>query len=68
MLELLQNADDCDFPSDALPSLTVTFERPDGNGNGTGQKHTGWSRAQVPEIHLYCILMTKELAEVSQKS
>ncbi|CAK9005017.1 unnamed protein product [Durusdinium trenchii] len=26
MLELLQNADDCDFPSDALPSLTVTFE------------------------------------------
>ena len=26
MLELLQNADDCDFAEDVLPSLKVTFE------------------------------------------
>ena len=27
MLELLQNADDCDFADGVLPSLTVTFEQ-----------------------------------------
>ena len=26
MLELLQNADDCDFAENVLPSLKVTFE------------------------------------------
>ena len=28
MLELLQNADDCDFAEGVTPSLTVTFEPP----------------------------------------